>query len=256
VRKDCSSFHDALFPRAAARFSLDRLGGRSTRQRARYAPAPIANAKPVNSKQQLVRVASSGYLLLEVLLALAILSIVVVMVFQIIQTTLRATSDINFFQTQQRKVDGICELLRRNFVSMPATCLFQTRNHNGSTELIFRYAPFNFSWMKPGAEFGTIVIASRPQPDGRLALSVLEESGNALESYVDHGIERKSDWVSLISDLDQLTWRFYNSRTGKWSLDWPDTSTKPNLLEINIKLAGRNHMERGVFRWPIAQTGS
>ena len=207
-------------------------------------------------KQNLKTVASSGYLLLEVLLALAILSIVVVMVFQIIQTTLRVTSDINFLQTQQRKVDGICELLRRNFVSMPQTCLFQTRDHNGSTELIFRYAPFKFSWAKTGATFGTVVIASRLQPDGRLALSVLEESGDALESYVDTGIERKGDWVPLVNDIDRLTWRFYDARTGKWSSDWPDTGAKPNLVEINIKLAGRNHLERGVFRWPIAQTGS
>jgi type II secretion system protein J len=210
----------------------------------------------MRKKQNLETAASSGYLLVEVLLAIAILSIVVVMVFQIIQTTLRVTSEINFLQTQQRKVDGICELLRRNFVSMPATCLFQTRNHNGSTELVFRYAPFNFSWMKPGAKFGTVVIASRPQPDGRLALSVLEESGNALESYVDSGIERKSDWVPLVNDVDRLTWRFYDARSGKWSSDWPDTAVKPNLVEINIKLAGRNHLERGVFRWPIAQTGS
>jgi len=210
----------------------------------------------MKKKQNLKTVASSGYLLLEVLLALAILSIVVVMVFQIIQTTLRVTSDINFLQTQQRKVDGICELLRSNFVSMPETCLFQTRNQNGSTELVFRYAPFNFSWMETGAKFGNVVIASRPQPDGRFALSVLEESGNALESYLDSGTERKRDWVPLISDIDQLTWRFYNSRTGKWSSDWPDTAIKPNLVEINIKLAGRSHMERGVFPWPIAQTGS
>ncbi len=130
---------------------------------------------------------ASGYLLLEVLLALAILSIVVVMVFQIIQTTLKVTADINFLQLQQRKVDGICELLRRNFVSMPQTCLFQTRKKNGSVELVFRYAPFNFSWAKTGAKFGTFVIGSRPQPDGRFALSVLEESGNASESYIDGG---------------------------------------------------------------------
>ena len=58
---------------------------------------------------------SSGYLLLEVLLALAVLSISVVMIFQIIQTTLKVTSDINFLQTQQRKVDGISELLRLQF---------------------------------------------------------------------------------------------------------------------------------------------
>jgi type II secretion system protein J len=210
----------------------------------------------MRKKQNLETVGSSGYLLLEVLLALSILSIVVVMVFQIIQTTLRVTSEINFLQTQQRKVDGICELLRRNFVSMPETCVFQTRNQNRSTELVFRYAPFNFSWTKTGAKFGTVVISSRPQADGRFALSVLEESGNALESYVDSGIERKSDWVPLINDVEQLTWRFYNSRTGKWSSDWPDTAAKPNLVEINLKLAGRSHMERGVFRWPIAQTGS
>ncbi len=113
--------------------------------------------------RKLRTVATSGYLLLEVLLALSILSIVVVMVFQIIQTTLRVTSEINFLQTQQRKVDGICELLRRNFVSMPQTCVFQTRNQNGSMELLFRYAPFSFSWAKTGAKYGTVVIGSRPQ---------------------------------------------------------------------------------------------
>ncbi len=130
------------------------------------------------------KVDSSGYLLLEVLLALAILSMVVVMIFQIIQTTLKATADINYLQTQQRKVDGICELLRRNFYSMPRTCLFQTRNNNGSLELIFRYAPFSFSWVHAEANFGTVVIASRPQPDGRLALSVLQESGSASNNYL------------------------------------------------------------------------
>ena len=86
-----------------------------------------------NTKETFKKRDAPGYLLMEVLLALAILSIVVVMVFQIIQTTLKVTADINFQQLQQRKVDGICELLRRNFVSMPQTCLFQTRKKNGSS---------------------------------------------------------------------------------------------------------------------------
>src|SRR5215831_15790053 len=86
-----------------------------------------------------------GFLLLEVLLALAILSMVVVMIFQIVQTTLRVTSDINFLEGQQQKVDGICELLRRNFIAMPQTALFQTRKKGNVFELIFRDAPFNFS---------------------------------------------------------------------------------------------------------------
>jgi type II secretion system protein J len=214
----------------------------------------VRNEKPATRNQK--RAPASGYLLLEVLLALAVLSVVVVMVFQIIQTTLRVTSNINFLETQQQKVDGICELLRRNFVSLPQTCLFQTRKRNESTELVFRYAPFNFSWLKTGAQFGNVVIAGRPQPDGRFALSVLQESGNPLESYVDAGTERKGDWIPLVNDVDQLSWRFYDSFAGKWLAEWPDTGRKPTLVEITFKLTGRNHTERCVFRWPIAQTGS
>jgi len=198
----------------------------------------------------------SGYLLLEVLLALAVLSISVVMIFKIIQTTLQVTSDINFLQAQQRKVDGIFELLRRNFASMPRTSTFQTRNVNGSLELIFRYAPFNFSWVTAGANFGTVIIATRPQADGRLALSVLQESGNALDSYVDSGNQKKADWFPLMNDAERLTWRFFDESTGKWSPDWPDIATKPNLVELTFKLAGRDHIDRCVFRWPIAQPGS
>jgi hypothetical protein len=198
---------------------------------------------------------SSGYLLLEVLLALAVLSIVVGMVFQIIQTALKVTADINFLQTQQRKVDGITELLRRNFDSMPRSCVFQTRKINGSLELIFRSAPFNFSWVKAGANFGTVVLANRPQSDGRLALSVLQESGNAMDSYVDAGNE-KAEWFPLMNDVEELSWRFFDEATGKWSPEWPNTAAKPNLVQLTFKLAGRNHMERCVFRWPIAQTGS
>jgi type II secretory pathway component PulJ len=202
------------------------------------------------------RVKTSGYLLLEVLLAVAVLSISVVMIFRIIQTTLKATADITFLQTQQRKVDGISQLLRRNFDSMPQTCTFQTRSANGSLELIFRSAPFNFSWVTSGANYGTVVIAGRPLADGRLALSVLQESGDALNSYVDGSNEKKADWFPLMDDVEQLSWRFFDGQAGKWASTWPNPASKPSLVELTFKLAGRSHLERCVFRWPMAQTGS
>jgi type II secretory pathway component PulJ len=194
-----------------------------------------------------------GYLLLEVLLALAILSIVVVMIFQIVQTTLRVTSDINFLETQQQKVDGICELLRRNFIAMPQTTHFQTRKKEKSFELIFRDAPFSFSWSGTGAQYGTVVIAGRPQSDGRTVLSVLQDPGDASRRVVDAQTEWKGNWVPLLSDIDQIGWRFFDSQNGKWLTEWPDAGAKPALIEITLKVAGRNHLERGVFRWPVAQ---
>ena len=194
-----------------------------------------------------------GFLLLEVLLALAILSIVVVMIFQILQTTLRVATDINFLERQQQKVDGIYELLRRNFVAMPQTALFQTRKKGNVFELIFRDAPFNFSWLGAGAQYGTVVIASRPRADGRIDLSVLQEPEDASKKIVDAQAEWKGSWVPLLTDIDQIRWRFFDPRSAKWSAEWPDPGTKPTLIEITLKLAGRSHVEREVFRWPIAQ---
>lgn len=193
-----------------------------------------------------------GYLLLEVLLALAILSIVVVMIFQIVQTTLRITSDINFLQMQQEKIDAICELLRRNFLAMPQTTLFQTRKKEKSFELIFRDSPFSFSWSGNGAQYGTVVIASRLQSDGRIVLSVLQDPGDS-QKVIDAQTEWKGSWVPLLGDIDQIGWRFFDPQNGKWLTEWSDAAVKPTLVEITLKVAGRNHLERGVFRWPVAR---
>jgi len=178
------------------------------------------------------------------------------MMFQIIQTTLKVTADIEFLQVQQRRVDAICELMRRNFDAMPATCSFQSRNAAGSTQLIFRGAPFNFTWAKAGPSFGTVIIADRAQPDGRVALSVLQEIGDPPMNQTDDSGDKKADWFPLLNDLEQIRWRFFSKQTGKWTSDWPDVGGKPNLVELSFKLAGRNHADTCIFRWPTAQTGT
>jgi type II secretory pathway component PulJ len=193
-------------------------------------------------------------LLVEVILALAVLSLVVIMMFQIIQTTLKVTADIEFLQVQQRRVDAICELMRRNFDAMPATCSFQARNVAGSTQLIFGDAPFNFTWAKTGPSFGTVIITGREQPDGRLALSVLQRIGD-LDQTGKIG-DAKADWFPLLNGLEQIRWRFFSQQTGNWTSDWSDVGSKPNLVELTFKLAGRNHTDTCIFRWPTAQTGT
>ena len=197
--------------------------------------------------------ASPGYLLLEVLLALAILCIVVVMIFQIVQATLRITSDVNFLAVQQERVDGVSELLRRNFVMMPERTQFQTRTQNNQLELIFRNAPFHFTWTGAEAQFGTVVLSTRPQPDGRLSIAVLQDLATGADSYVDGGKDRKGDWVPIVTDIEQLNWRFFDSRTSNWSNDWRDPSSKPSMVELTFKLSGRGRVERVVFPWPTTQ---
>jgi type II secretion system protein J len=197
----------------------------------------------------------AGYLLLEVLLALAVLSLAVVMIFQIIQTTLKVTAEIDFLQVEQRKVDSLFELMRRNFTTMPVTALFQTRTVNRSTQLIFRYAPFNFTWVRAGSSYGTVIIATQPQPDGSLALSILEDTSDKSDSRIADVGDQKAGWFPLLTEVEFLKWRFYSEQSGTWSSEWQDTGVKPNLVEMTFKLVGREHTDTCIYRWPVAQTG-
>jgi hypothetical protein len=101
-----------------------------------------------------------------------------------------------------------------------------------------------------------VVIASRPQTDGRFTLSVLQDPGDASLRVVDTNTEFKGTWVPLLSGIDQIGWRFFDPQNGKWQTEWSDAGVKPSLIEVTFKVAGRNHVERGVFRWPVAQTNN
>src|SRR6516164_3849997 len=85
------------------------------------------NGLPPTRDAKQIRRNAGGYLLLEVLLALAILSIIVGLVFRIIQTTSRVTSNVQFLQGQQEHSDGIYEILRKDIEALPGGAQFQTK---------------------------------------------------------------------------------------------------------------------------------
>jgi hypothetical protein len=198
------------------------------------------------------RQGSAGYLLLEVILALAILTMVVALVFRIIQTTVRVTSDVQYLQSEQEHADGLYELLRKHFDSMPPTATFQTRRVQNDLELIFLEAPFHFSWTPSGPQFGSTVIAARRQADGRYTLAVVQEPEDASVSYAASGEPANAKWIPVVSGLREFGWRFFDGRTRDWKTDWKDPGAKPVLFECTFEVSGQAGPTRAVFRWPIA----
>jgi hypothetical protein len=193
-----------------------------------------------------------GYLLLEVLLALAILTILVALVFRIIQTTVRVTTDVQYLQAEQEHADGLYELLRKHFDSIPQTAEFQTRRVKNELELVFLEVPFHFSWTPSGPQFGSTVIAARRQPDGRFTLAVVQEPEDASVSYAASGEPTSARWIPIARGLQECNWRFLDGRTREWKTDWKDPGVKPILFECTFEVGGQNGPTRAVFRWPIA----
>jgi hypothetical protein len=198
------------------------------------------------------RNASAGYLLLEVILGLAILTIVVTLVFRIIQTTVRITMDVQYLQSQQEHADGLYELLRKHFDSLPRTAQFQTRRVRNSLELVFLGAPFHFSWKPNGPQFGSTVIAARRGSDGFYTLAVVQEPEDASVSYAVSGDPANARWAPIVGNLSECNWRFFDARSQEWKTDWKDPGARPTLFECTFEASGQVGPTRAVFPWPVA----
>lgn len=196
------------------------------------------------------RHSAAGYLLLEVLLALVILSIIVGLVFRIIQTTSSVTSNVQFLQSQQEHSDGIYELLRKDIESLPTNAGFQTKRTNNEFQLIFDETSFNFSWKGNQSGFGTVILASQKQADGRFSV-VATEIPEA--SVTDPDAAPPPPIVTnLISGLVRCDWRFFDQTSGRWVTDWTNSANKPSLLECTFQVSGQPTPVRAVFRWRVA----
>jgi hypothetical protein len=186
-----------------------------------------------------------------VLLALAILSIIVGLVFRIIQTTSRVTSNVQFLQGQQEHSDGIYEILRKDIESLPGTAQFQTKRTKADFQMIFDQTSFNFSWKGSESGFGTVILAVKNQPDGRFSL-VATEIPEPPASDPD-AKPPPTTVTTLITGLVRCDWRFFDRNTGNWVANWRNGGDKPLLLECTFQVSGQPAPVRAVFPWRVAQ---
>jgi hypothetical protein len=181
-----------------------------------------------------------------------VLSIIVGLVFRIIQTTSTVTSNVQFLQSQQEHSDGIYEILRKDIESLPGTAQFQTKRTRDDFELIFDQTSFNFSWKGAESGFGTVILAVKNQPDGRFTLVATELPE---PSVTDPEASPPPPIVTtLIRDLVRCNWRFFDRNTGNWVANWTNGGDKPTLLECTFQVSGQPAPVRAVFPWRVAQT--
>lgn len=192
----------------------------------------------------------TAFTLLEVMLATALLSLLVVGVFGIINAGLVATTELTAQQRRDQEFQGLYQLLSRTLRELPASASLEARPGESDTgaagQLVFRDAAGLFNWGSHSTLNTEVVLTTRKQPGGLRTLVLYHVKPGTGVS----GIQDASRQLDLIEDLRVITFRFYHAASARWFPDWKSNGPHPSLVEMTLAPADEPNERRFVFYLP------
>jgi len=215
-----------------------------------------------------------GFTLLEVILALALLSLLSGMVFGIVRVAMRTAMETRQVQEENDQLNQFIRLCRHTFQNLPATAILNlTVTQSGTPvqqELLFSGVPECFPFGSNPISYEDSILGLRPD----IEASQNDESGlvtyfiglsreDLLDTEENNhaGAIRASAsglaapdaegryWMPLLPGVLQLTWRFYDETEDIWHEEW-DSATLPPLVEMVLLMQDRTYPIRMVFALP------
>lgn len=191
----------------------------------------------------------SGYLLLEVTLALAISTLVLATVFKITDWNLSVSNDAMESSNTHMKESAFFSFMERAFLELPGDSLLElttieTATHNLS-EMIIQNAGEVFSW--PNQPFTASAIKIITQPNSNRTIDILleyyehpllENPQNNSEVAINEN-QKPLQTLILLDDIWRFEWRAWNAsevdqnNNPIWNTEWVDTSSTPRYIELN-----------------------
>jgi prepilin-type N-terminal cleavage/methylation domain-containing protein len=214
-----------------------------------------------------------AFTLIEVVVALTILSMMTGTLFAIIQGSVRAASQIEQIQRENDAINRLLEVLRKTFTTLPSTATLTLSLPDGAgsdrQELLIVGAPNCFSFGPNPISFSDTTLTTRPSLLGKT-----DSEGNALQDLAisrsdlipqttDNRMaigqeldgvlaqdEQGRHWMPLLPEVQTLKWRFYELQEDLWHEEW-ERNTWPSLIEIQLLMKDRLTPIRMVFSVPV-----
>jgi prepilin-type N-terminal cleavage/methylation domain-containing protein len=178
----------------------------------------------------------SAFTLLEITLAVAILAMMSLAIYRFVQSNLTAIRLSATGVAADAQYDGLRDLLTAQWQSLPSgkgALLGEPFKFNDKSRdeikwicgpgpgLLTRYAP---------GDFVVTLRLQRPnEKSDQLDLGVLRKPKD------DSSITNEDEtWVPLISDVQGLEVRYFDSRVNTWVAKWTDTMTLPRLVKVTV----------------------
>ena len=210
---------------------------------------------------------SRAFTLLEIVVAMAVFSVIAVSVFGVIDATMVSSGELQASQRINRETTAFIELCRKTFATLPAAAVIHSDPAEATApdgqELLFTNAPSIFSWGDNSLNYGTTTLGVRAQDDGNFSLSISrsdfvppdDDASPAGNGITPDAMLEPDDqgryWLALIPDLQWVQWRFYDPNINDWTDTWTQ-GARPHLVELQFLLPDETIPVRAVFPVSIA----
>jgi prepilin-type N-terminal cleavage/methylation domain-containing protein len=225
-----------------------------------------------------------GLTLLEIVVGLAVLSMMTGAIYGIVMGSVEAASMLAAVQSEDRRVETFLQRTRTAFAHLPAGATLELKVIESEPlrqELTLRGVHDAFVWGERGGwEKPAVTLAPQRWPDDRVPVPAPGEkrsaappagprfslamtapdffragadgepmSDSVLRSRQGHQLLQPDPqgrfWLDLLPDVQRVEWRFYDPAKKVWLEQQPPG--RPPLIELRLLLPGRRSPVREIF---------
>jgi prepilin-type N-terminal cleavage/methylation domain-containing protein len=226
------------------------------------------------------RVFQQGFTLLEMIMVLSLVAMISGMVFGVMRVSLRTAVETQKMQMEDDELNRFIRLCRHTFQNLPATAVLTLKITETGTpvqqELTIAAVPEAFAFGANPMSYKDSILGQRPDIEATTAnetgtelyyvglsredlIPVDPTRADQIASTTGEGLATPDDqgryWMPLLANVTSLTWRFYREDQDEWVEEW-DSTTLPQLVEMNLLLNGRTLPLRSIFAVPTTKLTS
>jgi prepilin-type N-terminal cleavage/methylation domain-containing protein len=203
-----------------------------------------------------------GFTMLEIIVAVMILSLTSLGIFRFVQSTLRAVSYSVEDTERQIAVERLVALVQEQLFSLPARG--QT-NIQGEALKLNGVDFDSLEWRSRGG-VGLMTTAASGEYRVKLRIQPLEKVSNKYEiglwrrpalldtagGLVAGGSDKDATWVPLLQKATSLRLRYWDQRLGQLLDTWRDPTVRPSFIIMTVTQEGDETPHEAVLRIPIS----
>lgn len=205
----------------------------------------------------------SGFTLLELVVAIGLMSIIIGMVFGIARTSLALGNRIVETQNEEMLHQAFIELLGQRFAALPGNARFDLQvQDSGShylSDLTLQNVPLSFTWGGDERIAKAVQLSTVKRRSGYLDVVLRYYENEILEgSEATPGTssslsEKPFAEIVLLTDVAFLEWRVLDGRSMEWQFDWEIQGRMPLQVELTMAVGSQGEEIRQVFWLPAKQ---